>query len=98
MSVLDLVLRETARAGRTARVSGVLVPLGAAVALLTAGAMWLSRGRWLALSPAVPFLVWGAALIGGALLGRFIWRRISARRSAWHAGQKPTRSTRAAAV
>ena len=79
MSVLDLVLRETARAGRTARVSGVLVPLGAAVALLTAGAMWLSRGRWLALSPAVPFLVWGAALIGGALLGRFIWRRISAR-------------------
>lgn len=79
MSVLDLVKRESARAVRTARVAGVLVPLAAAVALMTAGAMWLSRGRWLALPPLVPFVIWGAALVGGAFLARLIGRRIAGR-------------------
>ncbi|MCE9601038.1 MAG: hypothetical protein K8S21_02335 [Gemmatimonadetes bacterium] len=82
MSVLDLVLRETARATRMARVAGVLVPLGAAVALLTAGAMWLSRGRWLELPPLVPFVVWGAAIVGTLFLARELGRRIAARTTA----------------
>ncbi len=78
MSVLDLVRRETARAGRTARVAGVLVPLGATLALLTAGAMGLSRGRWLELPPVVPFAVWAAALVGGAFLARVLGLRLAA--------------------
>ena len=82
MSVLDLVLRETARASRTAQVAGVLAPLAAAVALLTAGAMWLSRGRWLELPPLVPFVVWGTALIGTLLLARLIGQRIAERTTA----------------
>ena len=82
MSVLDLVRRETARAARVARVPGVLVPLGAAVALLTAGAMWLARGRWLALPAVVPFVVWTGAVAGGAVLARLVWRRLSARTAA----------------
>ena len=82
MSVLDLVQRETARASRLARVAGVLGPLGAAVALLTAGAMGLSRGRWLELPPLVPFVVWSAAIVGTALLARALGRRIAARTTA----------------
>ena len=82
MSVLDLVLRETARASRMARVAGVLAPLAAAVALLTAGAMWLSRGRWLELPPLVPFAVWGTAIIGTALLARLLGQRIAERTTA----------------
>jgi len=82
MSVLDLVARETVRAVRTARVAGILVPLSAAAALLTSGAMFLARGRWLALPAVLPFLVWGVALVGGVFLGRFVWQRIAARTAA----------------
>ena len=53
MSVLELVADETRRLSRSARLPMLFVPLGAGAALLTAGAMWLARGRWLDLPAAV---------------------------------------------
>ncbi len=82
MSVLELVAEETRRAARTARVASVLVPLSAAAALLTAGAMWLARGRWLALPAVVPFAVWLAAFAGGAVLALVVGRRAQRRAAA----------------
>ena len=79
MSVLDLVSRETARITRAARVTGVLLPLGFVLALLTTGAMWLARGRWLALPALLPFVIWTLALVGGALLAMRVRRRLAAR-------------------
>ncbi len=79
MSVLELVAAETRRLSRAARVAMALVPLAAAAALLTAGAMWLARGRWLTLPAIVPFLVWGVALVGGTALAYLVARRIRSR-------------------
>ena len=62
MSVLDLVARETSRAGRLAAVLRVVVPVALAVSLLSLGAMLLARGRWLALPPVAPFVVWGLTI------------------------------------
>lgn len=61
MSVLDLVARETGRAARAARVIGGALPLVVGGALLTAGALWLARGRWMALPRLLPFVIWGIA-------------------------------------
>lgn len=82
MSVLDLVARETRRAVAAARVAGTLLPLVAALALLTVGAMWLARGRWMAVSPVIPFLVWIAAAALGAGIAYRVRRRLAARASA----------------
>ena len=79
MSVLDLVARETRRAARAAGLTGVLLPAVVALALLTAGAMWLARGRWLALPAVVPFVVWFAAAAATALLAHRLRRRLAAR-------------------
>ena len=79
MSVLELVADETRRLSRSARLPMLFVPLGAGAALLTAGAMWLARGRWLDLPAAVPFLVWIAALVGAAVLARLVGKRAAAR-------------------
>jgi hypothetical protein len=75
MSVLELVADETRRLSRSARLPMLFVPLGAGAALLTAGAMWLARGRWLDLPAAVPFLVWVSALVGAAVLARLVGKR-----------------------
>jgi hypothetical protein len=82
MSVLELVAAETRRLGRTARIAIVLVPLAAAAALLTSSAIWLARGRWLALPAVVPFLVWALAIAGAVVLARLVSRRIAARTAA----------------
>lgn len=81
MSVLDLVARETRRAARSARVAGVTLPLLVALALLTAGAMWLARGRWMALSPLLPFAIWAAALAFAVAMAVRARRRLAARSS-----------------
>ena len=82
MSVLELVAQETRRATRTGRVAGVLAPLAAATALLTAGAMGLARGRWLALPAIAPFAVWAAAIGGALVIGRLLLRRLRSRTDA----------------
>ncbi|MBL8996768.1 MAG: hypothetical protein JNL44_05570 [Gemmatimonadetes bacterium] len=79
MSVLDLVAREARRAGRVASAAGVVLPAVVALAMLSGGAMWLARGRWLALSPAVPFLVWGVAAAAAALIAHRVRTRLAAR-------------------
>lgn len=82
MSVLDLVARETRRAGRFARMAGAALPVVVAVALLTGGAMWLARGRWMALPRVVPFLVWLGAIALAALIAVRARRRLGHRSSA----------------
>ncbi len=73
--VLDLVARETRRASRAARIAGLALPVGAAGAVLTCGALWLSRGRWMAMPRVLPFVVWAL----GALLLVLLVRRVRAR-------------------
>ncbi len=82
MSVLALVAREAARARRLAAVASTLLPAMAALALLTFGAVWLARGRWLALPAATPFLVWLAAAVVLAWYGIVVSRRLGARATA----------------
>ena len=79
MSVFELVARETGRARRAAGVAVVLLPLGVAATLLTAGAIWLARGRWLALPAVVPFAIWAAAIGGGVLIARRVRARLTTR-------------------
>lgn len=82
MSVLDLVARETGRAARMARLATLLLPGIALLALLSAGALWLARGRWMALPPVVPFAIWLAAVAAAAELARRAHRRLHARAEA----------------
>ncbi|MBX7118683.1 MAG: hypothetical protein K1X31_06755 [Gemmatimonadaceae bacterium] len=79
MSVLQLVAAEVRRAGRRAHVPLLLVPLAAALAMLTSGAMLLGGGRWLALPAVAPFAVWGGALLVVAGLGRLLFHRLRRR-------------------
>lgn len=79
MSVLDLVARETRRASRAAGAAGVLLPVVFGLVTLTVGAIWLARGRWLALPAAVPFLVWIIAAAVATLIARRVRRRLAAR-------------------
>lgn len=81
MSVLELVARETRRAARAARVAGVALPMAAVLGLLTGGALWLGRGRWLAVSPVVPFVVWFAALALGVAAAVRVRARLARRAS-----------------
>jgi hypothetical protein len=81
MSVLDLVAREARRTAGFARMAGAALPVVVAVALLTGGAMWLARGRWMALPRAVPFVVWLGALALGAWIAVRARRRLGARSS-----------------
>ena len=79
MSVLDLVAREARRASRIATTAGVLLPVAVALAMLSAGAMWLARGRWLAVSPVVPFLVWIVAAAAAVFIARRVRSRLASR-------------------
>lgn len=81
MSVLDLVARETSRAGRQATVLRVVVPVALAVSLLTLGAMLLARGRWLALPPVAPFVVWGLTILVSLGVAKFVHGRATRRSS-----------------
>jgi len=81
MSVLDLVARETSRAGRLAGLLRLVVPTALGIALLTLGAMVLARGRWLALPPVVPFLVWTLAAVATVVVARLVHRRARQRSS-----------------
>lgn len=82
MSVLDLVARETRRARGAARLAGIVLPLVVGIALLTGGAMWLARGRWMALSPVLPFAIWIGAFAFVMLMAVRARRRLGARSSA----------------
>ncbi len=79
MSVIEIVARETRRAARAVQVAGIALPLGVGATLLAVGAMWLARGRWLALPPVVPFLVWGSAIAGAVIIARAIRVRLASR-------------------
>ncbi len=79
MSVFDLVAREARRAARAVLVAEIALPLGVGATLLAAGAMWLARGRWLSLPPAVPFVVWGSAVAGVVLIARAVRVRLASR-------------------
>ena len=81
MNVLELVARETRRALRSARIVGTVLPFVMAGALLTAGAIWLARGRWMSLPPVLPFLIWGVALVLMVVAGHRIRRRLAERSS-----------------
>ena len=47
--------------------------------MLSLGAMWLARGRWLAVSPVVPFLVWIVAATAALLIARRVRSRLAVR-------------------
>ncbi len=79
MSVFELVARESRRATRAVRIAEIALPAGVAAALLTAGAMWLARGRWLDLPAIVPFTVWIVAALGAGLIARRVQQRFASR-------------------
>ena len=81
MNVLDLVARETRRAAQAAGVARIVLPAVVAAALLTCGAMWLARGRWMALHPVLPFVIWGVAGALALVIARRAHRRLGMRSS-----------------
>ena len=81
MSVLELVSREVRRAAAAARLALATLPLVVGLALLTGGAMWLARGRWMTLPPVLPFVVWLAAFGLGLTIAVLVRRRLRARSS-----------------
>ena len=79
MSVFEVVAREARRATRAVRIAEIALPAGVAAALLTAGAMWLARGRWLDLPAILPFAVWFVALVGAAVIAQRVQHRFASR-------------------
>ena len=72
-----MVARERSRLGRVVALWGGALAVGAAAAVLAAGALTLGGGRWLSLPAIVPFVAWlvAAAAVGG--LATWTLRRLA---------------------
>src|SRR5580765_8294936 len=79
MTVIELVDRERARLRRMHIVVGLALAVGATCLLLALGASALGGARWMAMSPAVPFVIW--TFVFGANVAVVVWtaRRLERR-------------------